>query len=228
MTPGLYRVFAKAPGRVPTIATLMIPPGARAALTLTLPAVTPATEGMNHYAGVWGVASGTSPDTLQRNPRLAPYYLARTTVNQGEYVDYWNGLTDKTEKDRMVPGSWRDKQPPRVVARGLPLRGLSQSTAERYAQSVGGRIPSEAELHNASLLAPLLLWMTKEAPADRAQKIQAALSRDGIQSPGRTPEWARDARGRIKPVTPPSKRTNRRTRPGTILREVTLRVARDE
>lgn len=228
ITPGLYRVVAEAPGRVRTIATLMIPPGTKGALTLTLPSATPATTGMNFHAGVWGVAAGVSSDTLQRNPRLAPYYLAQSAVLQGTYVDYWNGLADKREQDRMVPGSWRDKQPPRVVARGLPIRGLSQNTAERYASSVGGRIPTEAELHNAALLAPLLLWMTKEAPADRARKIEAALGREGIKSAGRNPEWARDARGRIKPVTPPAKRAKGRTRPGTILREVTLRVAKDE
>jgi serine/threonine protein kinase len=75
MAPGVWRLHAKATGRVLTVATVVLEPGAEATLDLALPPERPETARSTFFAGVLHAAPGRALERL-----LHSYYLAWSPV----------------------------------------------------------------------------------------------------------------------------------------------------
>jgi hypothetical protein len=192
LPPGIYRVRARAPDRVDTVATLVVPPEARARVEIRLPPLDASGPGWVHYAGLWIPSSwadrNASRTALVPAASLPPYRLAARPVTNAELGRFL--------RERGLPT--RDRREPRDDD---PAVGVPRETAEAYAAATGARLPTELELQHAALAALPKIADGAEngSPARKPWMAvaEAVGESEGVAHLGRYPSWARKPGGLV-------------------------------
>jgi hypothetical protein len=141
---GAWRVTASAPGRATArVALVLFEPGGRLDLELALPKEGDVPAGMAFLGGEVGRAG--SPDGASYAAELPPFFLDRTEVMVADYARFLASLADPADRAAMTPESWERGRPPPDSA-ALPVVGVTWEMADRYAASVGKRLPTREEL----------------------------------------------------------------------------------
>jgi hypothetical protein len=151
---GLWRFQATAPGRLPTIVTVLAAPGAHGTLHLSLPPESEDTDGMRSYGGAWFARETAGAPGEGFDQLLAPYLLDEQRVTVADYAEFL-GEAPEAERAALTPAGWRAGRPPNRLQPDSPILGLTRVQAETYALAQGKRLPLDHELINASAPARL-------------------------------------------------------------------------
>lgn len=87
-------------------------------------------------------------DNQRRREYLRPFHMDRHEVTRGQYLAFLRGVPEG-RREELLPGGWKLGEdgapvPPRGSTRA-PLTDVSYAQATAYAESVGKRLPTEAE-----------------------------------------------------------------------------------
>jgi formylglycine-generating enzyme required for sulfatase activity len=190
--PGIYRLRARAPDRVDTVATLVVPPEARGRVEVRMPALDPTADpGWVHHAGLWIPQSwsdrAASRTALVRAATLPPYFLATRPATRGERA---RSLAARPGRDRPGVPSKDDDQ---------PATGVPRAEAEAYAASAGARLPTDLEMGLAALPG-LLATADVGRPVERWLEVAEEVRRaEGVAGLGHPPVWVRTPTGDAQP-----------------------------
>src|SRR5205085_2632642 len=80
-----------------------------------------------------------------------PFHIDRYEVSNGDYLEFWNSLSEKEQADsgvrtRFYPRNWVDSSPPFPAGlANYPVLGVTQEGAASYARFRGKRLPTPYE-----------------------------------------------------------------------------------
>lgn len=188
--PGIYRIRCIHPGRVDTIASVILPPGASGTVEITMPQTTPETTGFVFMAGVWGTSPEGEASTLRSmHDHLGPHYMSLDVVARDAYDTWVRAAPSEAERERRAA--------PRPRRGGGPATRrflVSSEMAAAYAQSVGARLPRPEEFAHLHWVTRMATWMHEfqDVPLDEA--VRASALREGMASSWRFSVWLQDRR----------------------------------
>ncbi len=80
---------------------------------------------------------------------VAPFKIDKLEVTNGQYLAFWNGLSDEDRKklhEKLYPAGWSNFSPPfPAEIENLPVIGVRLDGAEAYAAWAGKRLPTPYE-----------------------------------------------------------------------------------
>ena len=159
---GIWRLILHAPGRMPTIASIVLQPTARGTVDIVMPRE--GRDGEIHYAGLW--AGDHKGADAQLHAIVDPYVLSSRAVSAAAYTAFVDAADAEDRDDLAVPTSRHNRA-------GKPVR-VHASQALAYAEHAGGRVPAQFEFKNAILPAFFAMMHKKSA---RDFELRAVLRR---------------------------------------------------
>lgn len=210
LVPGLWRLRVTAPGRIPTVVTLLAPPGLVGTLPLTLPAAGGANEGWLSYGGAWfprAPADAGDPETAGLERAQPAYLLAAARVTGRAYGAFLDGQPER-ERARLTPTAWTTARP-EGAALDAPLAGLTFEQARAFAAGQGARLPLDVELLGAVTVGRLQVGLRllraqagEAGAAERSDGLREAVRQlssaleqaEGLSGWDGRPEWSQSTR----------------------------------